>query len=180
MQFGVPVLHAKAPLARHLKRDALSGRFESTTPDLGDFFGRAENLSDEYKNFYYDRTIEIAEFIKSINHNNNTNNGINKLNCGIGLSIGIDSNGDIYPCDEFINKMGNILYLNLSSSLQKTVDINRQTQINNMPYCQKCDLKYICLGGCKAKNLQKTGSYFKPDCSERKKWAKYVALAYQI
>lgn len=143
-------------------------------------FGRAENLSDEYKNFYYDRTIEIAEFIKSINHNNNTNNGINKLNCGIGLSIGIDSNGDIYPCDEFINKMGNILYLNLSSSLQKTVDINRQTQINNMPYCQKCDLKYICLGGCKAKNLQKTGSYFKPDCSERKKWARSVALAYQI
>lgn len=143
-------------------------------------FGRAEDLPDEYKNFYYDRTIEIAEFIKSINPNDSNNNCINKLNCGIGLSIGIDSNGDIYPCDEFVNKMGNILHLNLSSALQKSVEINKETQINNMPYCQKCDLKYICLGGCKAKNLQKTGSYFIPDCSERKKWAKYVSLAYQI
>ncbi|MFC0820617.1 radical SAM protein [Moraxella marmotae] len=143
-------------------------------------FGRAENLPSEYKNFYYERTIEIAEFIQSINPSTNNNNCVNKLNCGIGLSIGIDSNGDIYPCDEFVNKMGNILHLNLSSALRKTVKINQETQINNMPYCQKCDLKYICLGGCKAKNLQKTGSYFKPDCSEQKKWAKYVALAYEI
>lgn len=147
-------------------------------------FGRAENLSADYKNFYFDRTIEIAEFIRSIkpeiDSEKTRDAAINRLNCGIGLSIGIDSNGDIYPCDEFVNKTGHLLSEDLSEVLQKTVEINRATQINKMPYCQKCDLKYICLGGCKAKNLQKTGSYFIPDCSEQKKWTQYVALAYQI
>lgn len=170
---------AKEKLLEFMDNHNLSNSNIRLNAQLEDF-GRAEQLSEEYKNFYYDRTIEIAEFIKSINPNSSNNNCVNKLNCGIGLSIGIDSNGDIYPCDEFVNKMGNILNLNLSSSLRKTVEINRETQINNMPYCQMCDLKYICLGGCKAKNLQKTGSYFKPDCSEKKKWAKYVSLAYEI
>lgn len=143
--------------------------------------GRAKDLNDNFTNFHYEKSIEIAEFISSVTiSTKDSERFINKLNCGIGLSLGIDSNGDIYPCDEFINKLGNIMSLNIESILKESVQVNRDTQINNMPYCQTCDLKNICLGGCKAKNLAIKGSYYIPDCNLDKKNVKYTALAYGI
>lgn len=143
--------------------------------------GRAKDLNKNFTDFHYNNSIEIAEFVSSIsNTTKDSERFVNKLNCGIGLSLGIDSNGDIYPCDEFINKLGNIMHLNIESVLKKSVQVNRDTQINNMPYCQTCDLKNICLGGCKAKNLALKGSYYIPDCNADKKRVKYTALAYGI
>lgn len=144
--------------------------------------GRANRLSKEYKDFSYNRAIEIAEFIHSANNFDEMYSEIfyNKLNCGIGLSLGIDSNGEIYPCDEFVNKLGNILDDNLKSHLIRAVKINEETEINNMKYCQECDLRYICLGGCKAKNYQENGSYLIPVCTKKDKFIKYTKLAYNI
>lgn len=143
--------------------------------------GRAEEMHDSFKSFGDIMALEIAEFMSTLKPDEpSLEKFTNKLNCGIGLSIGVDANGDIYPCDEFTNRLGNIKDINLPVILRKSVAINKETQINNMPYCQECDLKNICLGGCKAKNLQKNGSYFLPDCSETKKQTKYVNLAYEI
>ncbi|MDA3043839.1 MULTISPECIES: radical SAM/SPASM domain-containing protein [unclassified Campylobacter] len=73
-------------------------------------------------------------------------------NCGIGTSIVIDANGKIYPCSKFGS-----FYLNLDESAEKIMDkfdnINRQTCVNFMEKCKKCDLKFICCGGCKIDNL---------------------------
>lgn len=53
--------------------------------------GRAKDLNKNFTDFHYNNSIEIAEFVSSIS--NTTKDGekrfVNKLNCGIGLSLGI-------------------------------------------------------------------------------------------
>lgn len=77
-----------------------------------------------------------------------------RIRCGAAKSIcSIDPIGDLYPCqslhyEEF--RMGNILhdsiddikYLGKEGCCFKTV--------NDLPVCSKCNVKYICGGGCLA------------------------------
>jgi sulfatase maturation enzyme AslB (radical SAM superfamily) len=42
-------------------------------------------------------------------------------------------------------------------------------RVENLEDCPKCDLKYICFGGCRLNNITFNGSPLKPNCSAKKK-----------
>ena len=65
----------------------------------------------------------------------------------------LEHNGDLYSCDHFVFpefRLGNIL----EQPLPTLVDSNQQIKFGNdkqnrLPeYCQRCDVKFICQGGC--------------------------------
>lgn len=72
-----------------------------------------------------------------------------KLGCAAGIkSVGISSNGDIYPCIFLREKLGNITKDNLEELWQNNEILNklRNKDINE---CGKCKYKFSC-GGCRA------------------------------
>ena len=72
-----------------------------------------------------------------------------KLGCAAGIkSVGISSNGDIYPCIFLREKLGNITKDNLKELWQNNEILNklRNKDINE---CGKCKYKFSC-GGCRA------------------------------
>lgn len=96
-------------------------------------------------------------------------------NCGIGSSIVINSNGKIYPCNNFSVEFGDI-YDNLENKIKSFNEINRRTSIKHMDHCKDCELLYICNGGCRIKNFISTGSYLTPNCDDKFKDEKYLDL----
>jgi len=144
--------------------------------------GRAEGLPKEFHDFQYQNANAIFKFIKEKTNTQEEPTLLlkNMRNCGIGISIGIDSNGDIYPCDAFLNRQGNLLDDNIKYIIKNNLSINEKTEIDNIQQCFDCDLKYICLGGCKAKNFKVNGSYLEPACDEKTKHIKYVQMIYDV
>lgn len=79
----------------------------------------------------------------------------NCVKCGGGEIhplLGIDINGDIYPCDFFWGKkaykMGNILEIELSDCFNSLQNIRVYRDANQIEGCAPCDWKMFCGGGC--------------------------------
>jgi len=147
--------------------------------------GYAVNLNEDYFNVYIKNRQKIKKLITKLIHEGlytpNEKAKFKQLrNCGIGLSFGIDSNGDIYPCDKLYKSYGNIKTDDLEKISQKFSELNEKTEIKYMEECQECDLKYICNGGCRINNIIATGSYTKPACSEEYKLELYEKLVYRF
>ena len=145
--------------------------------------GFAINLEDSFFNIYELNKEKLKNLVLSlINKGYYSIREKSKLrrlkNCGIGLSFGIDSNGDIYPCDKLYNSYGNIINSNLKDIANIFSNLNKITEIDNIEFCQSCDLKYICNGGCKINNIINTGSYLLPNCDEKYKKRFYEKLVY--
>ena len=146
-----------------------------------------EGFANLLTNDFFEIKKEHRERFKNIINNLDKNgyykkNGFkrNELlrNCGIGISITINSNGDIYPCDKLHIKNGNILSANMKKIIKQFNQLNKDTEINNMPFCSKCDLKNICVGKCRIENYKYSGSYLIPECSEDYKQSIYERLVY--
>ncbi len=78
------------------------------------------------------------------------------INCGgCSKEIAVDSNGDIYPCQNLINKeflVTNILYQNWYDELLNS-DITKEfmnLNVNSIEFCKDCNYRYLCGGGCRA------------------------------
>jgi radical SAM protein with 4Fe4S-binding SPASM domain len=105
------------------------------------------------------------------------------FNCGIGLGIGIESKGEIYPCFWATGNYGNIKTITrneLHNLLLNFKELHEKTNVENIQYCSDCELKFICTGGCKAKNYQGNGSYCKPHCNDSVKDSIYYSLIYNL
>jgi radical SAM protein with 4Fe4S-binding SPASM domain len=90
-------------------------------------------------------------------------------NCGYGEIITVFSNGDVYPCAIPKQKYGNIRTDNFIDIVKKIKEDMIAFRVDNLEECQKCDLKYICFGGCRLNNITFNDSPFKPNCSPKKK-----------
>ena len=72
-----------------------------------------------------------------------------KLGCAAGIkSVGISSNGDIYPCIFLREKLGNITKDNLEELWQNNEILNKLRN-KDIKECGKCKYKFSC-GGCRA------------------------------
>lgn len=159
-----------------------------------DWEGRAENLlSLNYKNFYTNNMEEILEFISdlyrwyyekfNLDVQSSFVSGHKMENCGIGLGMTIESNGDLFPCFWNVKKHGNartITNENLKKLIKDFYILNNCTVVNNIDMCKRCDLKFICTGGCKVKNLDQNGDYNIPICNPELKREYYLKLYYGI
>lgn len=79
--------------------------------------------------------------------------GINS--CGAGSSVvAIDSNADVYPCQNLIRPMfriGNVLQKNWKTNLSTNKWVKQlQCDVSFVKGCKKCMYKYLCGNGCKA------------------------------
>ena len=135
--------------------------------------GRASKFPEEYFASSVARKERINSLISLI-HNlyyvprGGKQRNIRFLNCGIGSSIVVDSDGKIYPCNNFSIDFGSI-----EEDLEKTIksfnEINKNTSLVHMNYCNGCELLYVCSGGCRIENFMKTGSFIKPGCDNTHK-----------
>lgn len=96
-------------------------------------------------------------------------------NCGIGTNIVIDTNGRIYPCNKF-----STYYRNLDEDMHSIFmdfnNLNRTTSTDFMSKCRKCELKYICAGGCRIDHMNMHGNMLAVDCTPDFKENQYRKL----
>lgn len=138
--------------------------------------GNALNLNFEnYDKNEVDKVIlslmkELKDMGISIEYNSGRN--IHFQNCGIGANIIINYDGNIYPCFKFTD-IKKSMTDSIIEVFQDFNDLNLKTSAKYIERCQKCELKYICAGGCRIDNYLATGSMLVPNCDERYKENQY-------
>ena len=142
--------------------------------------GNALGLSAlNFKNYGKRKTIVNEILSKLVGQkymlNPQTGRNVHFSNCGIGTNIVINYDSKIYPCTEY-----DIAFYTLDDIPQEIIkgfeDLNNNTSLIYMEKCKKCDLKYICNGGCRIKNKLMNGDFIKPCCDNDFKDRKYMRL----
>ncbi len=98
------------------------------------------------------------------------------INCGFGQNIGILANGNVMACSESSGEfIGNATNMTMEQIQNKLYNIFSETSIYKMETCNKCDLKFLCGGGCRIDNMKFSGSYLKPSiCKTDINFKKYI------
>ena len=96
-------------------------------------------------------------------------------NCGIGTNIVIDADGKIYPCNKF-SSYHRELHDNMLEIFRDFNDLNRTTSNDFMNKCRKCELRYICAGGCRIDYMNRHGDMLAVDCTPYFKESQYRKL----
>lgn len=97
-------------------------------------------------------------------HKSNHKLPIMRLHCGAAVGIiSINPIGEVYPCqslmrDEF--RLGSLKESTMNDIMQSDVlDLFRNKfNVENIPTCNKCNVKYICAGGCRSATVNLEGS----------------------
>ena len=82
--------------------------------------------------------------------------------CGL-YSASISSNGDVRGCPNMNNSEGNVANTPLKEVWQNhnSFAYNRKPNVDNLKgFCNECEYKYICRGGCPTNPLTKNGSAY--------------------
>ena len=93
-------------------------------------------------------------------------------NCGFGETFSIASNGDIFPCNLYEQrvKLGNVRTSDIRELLRELEKIRDIVSVESIPECRECPLKIVCYGGCRLNNFYKHGTTARASCTpERKK-----------
>ncbi|MCK5021441.1 MAG: SPASM domain-containing protein, partial [Candidatus Peribacteraceae bacterium] len=102
--------------------------------------------------------------------------GVKSHYCGIGTNraIYVRADGNVYPCPDTVLPefcLGNIRQDDLEEIWEKSplLEKLRRLNVDTMnASCAKCDVRYICGGGCRGENYQVTGKLESPhfNCNE--------------
>jgi len=130
-----------------------------------------------------EKTIEIENVRRYLINFIPKDSPSNCSQCSIGSKyplVGIDVNGDIYPCDYFWgNKnylLGNIFTQSLASVVNQPNDFRTYRNVNIISGCSTCNWRRFCGGGCpgalvlKRKYIGSKSSY----CAFNKTMLKYI------
>lgn len=88
-----------------------------------------------------------------------------KKRCGEYLVI--EHNGDVYPCDFFVNpefKVGNIFENNFEELLYLSREKFGKLKLIGTKECKECEWNFICNNGCLWFRWVKEGDFFMRDC----------------
>jgi uncharacterized protein len=84
--------------------------------------------------------------------------------CGAGVNmITIDTNGDLYPCEEMVGKSEFVIGNLASTTIRRAIDTSpvvkqlRSRHVEEIDECSKCTWKQLCHGGC----VHKSYTHFK-------------------
>jgi radical SAM protein with 4Fe4S-binding SPASM domain len=88
---------------------------------------------------------------------------IRRTQCGVGNGlVSIESNGDVYPCQtmhqpEFL--CGNAFETGLEHVLETSgiIKTMKSLQVDILPECNVCPMRYVCAGGCRKEASSKEG-----------------------
>lgn len=78
-----------------------------------------------------------------------------------GSALAIEHNGDLYSCDHYVEtdfNLGNIMDSNLNEMVthEKQVEFGQYKKTSLPTYCQNCDVRFLCNGGCPKNRINKT------------------------
>lgn len=104
---------------------------------------------------------------------------IRYTNCGIGTNIVINYDGRIYPCHKFNTPFYFESNTDIDIIYKKFNDINKKTSNDFMKKCGRCELKYVCAGGCRIDNYNKNGDMVIPICDKNYKEKQYRKLVFE-
>lgn len=96
-------------------------------------------------------------------------------NCGIGTNIVIDANGKIYPCNKFSTYYRE-LHEDIAQIFRDFNELNRATSTDFLSKCKKCELRYICAGGCRIDYMNRHRDMLAVDCTPEFKENQYRKL----
>jgi radical SAM protein with 4Fe4S-binding SPASM domain len=96
-------------------------------------------------------------------------------NCGIGTNIVLDADGRIYPCNK-ISECYRMMDEDMSLIFDDFNELNRKTSTDFIEKCHKCELRYICAGGCRIDHLNRYGDMLAVDCTPEFKENQYRKL----
>jgi uncharacterized protein len=94
-----------------------------------------------------------------------------RTSCGLGQSVSIEANGDVYPCHVMKEMeqqvIGNVYNQSLEIITEKLAFIKlREINVNTNIKCKQCDMRFLCGGVCKLWENQ--------DCTDLYIKAKYL------
>jgi radical SAM protein with 4Fe4S-binding SPASM domain len=130
--------------------------------------GRAlENYGPFDRVIFEPIAIELVKTLSKYNKKHTPySNPQKRYSCGFGPGIHIDWDGSIFPCKELPElKVGNIKSQCIKDLQAEILKVYMKTNVEMIPECSNCDLKYICTGGCRIENRKKNGSYIVPNCT---------------
>lgn len=112
------------------------------------------SLSFDDQKLYQEKSKKLAHMLYKnssarafvISH---PSNGVMK-NCGLG-GLTVSAMGDVYPCNRLddVAKVGNVYTENLAEIFSRLNKIAEHSNVDYISPCSKCDLRYICGGGCR-------------------------------
>jgi radical SAM protein with 4Fe4S-binding SPASM domain len=77
--------------------------------------------------------------------------------CGYGGGIIVSAGGDVHPCPVLHRSLGNVRTAALPDLLTQLNRIYTEFGVDHIEACASCDLRYICGGGCRVRNLRERG-----------------------
>jgi radical SAM protein with 4Fe4S-binding SPASM domain len=88
---------------------------------------------------------------------------LRRTQCGVGNGlVSVESNGDVYPCQtmhqpEFL--CGNAFKTGLEQVLETSgiIKTMKSLQVDILPECNVCPMRYVCAGGCRKEAFAKEG-----------------------
>lgn len=118
-----------------------------------------------------------------LNRSRKNANCYSSPSCGAGMRmLGIDVNGDVYPCEELTGVRayfcGNLLEQSLEDIFSKSSTIHklRARTVCNLAKCRECTWRHFCGGGCASAAAGEYGDIMREDpyCEFRKKYFEYI------
>jgi radical SAM protein with 4Fe4S-binding SPASM domain len=96
--------------------------------------------------------------------------------CGYGGGVIVAANGDVHPCPVLTQPLGNVHATPLADLSAQLDRIYARAGVDHMPACAGCDLRLICGGGCRVRNLRERGDVRRSHCTEASREAIYRSL----
>lgn len=99
-----------------------------------------------------------------------------RASCGFGTSFAIYANGDLSPClsPRFI--AGNIIREPIETVFERVAANAARANVDRMPLCRSCDLRYICGGKCHLPQLTLNRRIAQNECSSEFRTSFYKSL----
>jgi len=95
--------------------------------------------------------------------------GIRMTTCGIGCTLSVESDGNVYPCDLIQSKpLGNVRTDALDVIANRLLAVASRHSVDQSPVCRDCDLRYLCGGTCRLEGRILDGKWY-PECSPEHK-----------
>jgi len=88
-----------------------------------------------------------------------------RRNCGFGQSFAIYANGDVSPCLSPIYIAGNVLKESVGAVFDRVMVRSEKSDVDALPLCRTCDLRYICGGKCHLPQLTRGREISQNECT---------------
>jgi radical SAM protein with 4Fe4S-binding SPASM domain len=99
-----------------------------------------------------------------------------RRSCGYGGGVIVAANGDVHPCPVLTRPLGDVHTMPLADVAAELDRVYERASVDHMAGCAECDLRLICGGGCRVRNLREMGDLCRPHCTAASREGIYRSL----